>query len=66
VEEDMALADKLITATPLHASPAEHQACPDEGIQHGFDISWMNPNLHGNLTGWKQYRKMLPSEFVAG
>jgi len=66
VEEDMALAEKLIVATPLHASPAEHQATPDRGIQHGLEISWMNPQLHGNLTGWIQFRKMLPSEFVQG
>lgn len=29
VEEDLALAEKLIVAAPLHASPAEHQATPD-------------------------------------
>jgi len=75
IMEDMALADKLIVATPLHASPAEHQATPDEWHDMGVasyggppssDGAWSSPLLHGNLTGWKQYRKLLPNEFVEG
>lgn len=81
VEEDMALAHKLVVATPLHASPAEHQATPDMPIiieeeQHldeegstkylGVRDAWEKPHLHGNLTGWIQYRKTLPNEFVEG
>jgi hypothetical protein len=46
VEEDIALHDKLVVAKPLHASPAEHQACPTYG-------------RHRNLNGWLQYRTFL-------
>lgn len=66
VEEDVDLHNKLVVAVPLHASPAEHQATPDEGIQSGFKIQWLHPQDHGNFVGWRQYRKMLPGEFVAG
>ena len=81
VEEDMELAHKLVVATPLHASPAEHQATPDDQMtveiekhldnerasEHlGVEDVWQNPQLHGNLKGWKQHRKLLPNEFVAG
>lgn len=76
VEEDLALFDRLVGAQPLHASPAEHQATPDEpAIQevyggHGTVVEvpagFVRPDLHGNLRGWIQYRKMLPGEFVAG
>lgn len=74
LEEDLALYDKLVDAQPIHASPAEHQATPDtvnrEGTSHtlkdylqdgGFD----NKHLHGNFTGWIQYRKTIPGEAVA-
>lgn len=30
VEEDLALYEKLVVSQPLHASPAEHQATPDQ------------------------------------
>jgi hypothetical protein len=64
--EDIELHNKLVVAEPLHASPAEHVATPDrwlEGEKHGY---WEHEDLHGNLVGWQQYRKLLPSEFVAG
>lgn len=61
--EDIELHNKLVVATPLHASPAEHQASPDGKDEDG---NWLSPELHGNLTGFLQYRKMLPGEFVAG
>lgn len=62
VEEDMALYEKLVGSKPIHASPAEHQGTPDEGVQHGFDVTWMKPHLHGNLKGWIQHRKILELE----
>jgi thymidylate synthase ThyX len=64
IEEDMALYDRLVGSVPLHASPVEHQATPDEGIQHGMEITWMNQKEHGNFDGWRQYRKMLESKFI--
>jgi thymidylate synthase ThyX len=66
IEEDAQLYDRLLASQPLHASPAEHQATPDEGIQHGFKINWMRPELHGNFNGWIQYRKTLPGEYIPG
>jgi hypothetical protein len=66
LEEDIELHNKLVIQEPLHASPAEHVATPDrwlEGEKHGY---WENEELHGNFTGWQQYRKMLPREFVPG
>lgn len=64
ISEDLALYDKLISSVPLHASPAEHQATPDEWlINHNFGMgAWFKPELHGNLQGWVQYRKTLPGE----
>jgi hypothetical protein len=71
VDEDLALFERLLGSQPLHASPAEHQATPDEPL-YGFSINepqiagWENQYLHGNLNGWIQYRKTLEGEFVAG
>lgn len=62
MEEDLRLYEQLVGSTPLHASPAEHQAMPDEGVQHGFKVAWINENEHGNLRGWRQYRKMLEKQ----
>lgn len=56
VEEDIDLHDKLVVSVPLHASPAEHSATPDVLV----DNAWKEPHLHGNLVGWKQFRRMMP------
>lgn len=42
------------------------QAYLQDTTQVGFKQSWDNPELHGNLRGWIQYRKQLPNEFVPG
>jgi hypothetical protein len=84
VEEDLALYDRLVGSEPLHASPAEHQATPDDLTNIKLDMyvpseedmaqrkmsmsmtaNWANPAEHGNLVGWRQYRKMLPNESVS-
>ena len=76
IEEDLKLYDRLLGAQPLHASPAEHQATPDEhkgfwDVVDGNDGSregtsgWQHQSQHGNLVGWRQYRKMLPGEAIA-
>lgn len=66
MEEDLKLYDRLIDSIPLHASPAEHQATPDEENYSqgagGGDNEWRRPHLHGNLCGWIQYRKTLLGE----
>jgi thymidylate synthase ThyX len=75
VDRALLIYDKLVTSRPLHASPCEHQATPDEwrsyamkreevdaGTQYG---EWVHRSEHGNLLGWRQARKMLPGEAVA-
>jgi hypothetical protein len=59
-EAEMTRYKKLMGASPVHASPAEHQATPDT-----YDrLEWGNPELHGNLHGWVQYRKTVPGEVI--
>lgn len=68
VDEDLILYAKLLGSAPLHASPAEHQATPDTksySVEYDDD-AWDNEFLHGNFTGWIQYRKTLPFENVPG
>jgi hypothetical protein len=54
----VALYGRLVGSVPLHASPCEHQASPDERL----GIRWRHPGLHGNLQGYCQHRKALPNE----
>ena len=54
---------RLVVDTPVHASPAEHQATPDEPGRFS-DRPYKNPHLHGNLRGWIQHRKLLANEAV--
>ena len=64
-DADVALYDRLVGSVPLHASPAEHQATPDEQVwdDYGMPI-WEKPWLHGNFEGWRQYRKTLAGECI--
>jgi thymidylate synthase ThyX len=65
VEEDLKLYERLVGSHPMHASPAEHQATPDE-IDGPVELfEWHNKQQHGKLTGWRCYRKMLPGEVCA-
>ena len=64
IEDDLKLYDRLVGATPLHASPAEHQATPDLTGDLPTPFSWQKPWLHGNFIGWIQYRKTLHNETV--
>lgn len=61
IGEEMAVFDKLMASDRLHASPTEHQATPDHFITRVVDgvagEYWATPQEHGNLVGWKQYRK---------
>jgi hypothetical protein len=71
VEEDIALYERLVSASPGHMSPAEHQATPDEWFDGGPDSSldphWFRPEQSGNFRpGWIQLRKTLPGEFIPG
>lgn len=57
IEQDVELYNRLLGSAPLHASPAEHQACAMNTF--GKDIP------SGNFFGWDQYRKTLPHENIA-
>lgn len=62
LERAIDLHDKLVSSTPLHASPCEHQARMDE---KDHEFGWPDARLGGNLgPGWAQYRKMLPGECI--
>lgn len=64
-DAEMARYEKLVVSSPVHASPAEHQATPDHkgGNSENWN-GWSEPDLHGNFEGWVQYRKTLPGEAV--
>lgn len=54
LEEDLKLYDRLVGAAPIHASPAEHQACAEA-----------DPELRsGNFRGWTQYRQTLKDQNI--
>lgn len=63
IEEDLNLYQRLVGSNPIHASPLEHQATPDQRNVCG---NWWYPGQAGNLgLGWRQYRKTLTNESVA-
>lgn len=61
IAKDLELYERLVGSAPIHASPIEHQATPDEWIR--WADQWDKPELHGNFVGWKQYRKMVERDF---
>lgn len=64
IESDLVLCERLVGARPLHASPFEHQATPDSETVVGNGVHiWRNPELHGNFSGWIQYRKTIEDQF---
>lgn len=72
IEEDVKLFLDLLGKSPVHASPAEHQATPDEvetisvhDRRPALPFVWKNPSQHGNLDGWRQHRKMIAGESQA-
>lgn len=67
VEKDLELYQRLAGAQPIHASPLEHQATPDlyDPRDRDFYQGWANPEEHGNLTGWRQFRKMAQGEYIS-
>lgn len=59
IERELERYDLLVGSSPLHASPAEHQATPRR------PGDYKTPAGGGNLgRGWIQYRKTLPGEYV--
>lgn len=53
--EDISLAERLIAARPLHASPLEHVATP-----------YVGSVLRGNFRGWRQFRHQIQNESIPG
>jgi thymidylate synthase ThyX len=67
IEEDLNLFNRLVGGPVLHASPCEHQCTPDQwyDLVHMGASNWGHPELHGNLHGWVQHRKLLSGEAIA-
>lgn len=69
IEKDLELYERLAGSQPIHASPLEHQATPD-ATSMAYEpcgkpyMDWANPQLHGNLTGWQQFRKFHDHEYI--
>lgn len=61
IERELERFQQLIGNDAVHASPLEHQATPDRVSEYG---DWENGELHGNLPGWVQFRKMIPNEAI--
>ena len=68
IEAELERYERLVSAELIHASPTEHQATPDERVAVVRDdveeLMWNHPHEHGNLRGWRQFRKMIPNEYV--
>lgn len=68
ISKDTGLHDKLVASVPIHASPAEHQATPDTvkpANDNSNTVVWENPEKHGNLRGFIQYRKVVEERMAA-
>lgn len=64
IEAELDRYNLLVTDERVHASPLEHQASPDNF--NAANGKWDHSQYHGNLTGWLQYRKMIPNECYHG
>lgn len=74
ISKELARYDHLVTDERVHASPLEHQAKPDTKIEFSTEFEdgsdevgsrWTHPELHGNLNGYIQARKLVPNEVYA-
>lgn len=80
IKGDLETYGKLVESAPVHASPCEHQATPDEMVfapmvdtrivtagdnRVGFVRQWASWRLHGNLTGYIQYRNTIEGHYLA-
>ena len=68
-ERELERYNMLVNSDRVHASPTEHQATPDilSPLPRGRSgFSWHHPELHGNLKGWIQARKLIPNEVHHG
>ena len=61
IEKELERYELLVGSVPGHFSPTEHQGTPDSVAfrkTKGEPI-YTSPELHGNLKGWCQYRKLI-------
>lgn len=61
IDRAQAVYARLISSDPMHASPAEHVACVDDGLYNPLQdrTVFSHPEQHGNFTGFRQLRHML-------
>jgi hypothetical protein len=62
IQKELDRFDFLMGGELKHVSPCNHQATPDK--RFGPYNWYLEPNLHGNFYGWKQFRKMIPNNTV--
>lgn len=74
VEKDLDTFSKLVDSKPVHASPCEHQATPDEQVKatvtaegrfSRLEQIWIHEGLHGNLTGYICHRNQIAGHYKA-
>ena len=74
VEKDLDTYAKLVESKPVHASPCEHQATPDEQLEATVTVEgrfsrlmkiWVLESLHGNLTGYICHRNQITGHYKA-
>lgn len=66
IDKALKIYDKLVSCTPVHASPFEHQASPmsdqpslnDAGVTH-LSRNPIKSFWSGNFRGWVQYRQLI-------
>jgi hypothetical protein len=63
IEKELKRYNLLMVSKPVHASPAEHIATPDELVNPAVE-EWKFGHEHGNFYGWRQFRKMIPSNTI--
>lgn len=63
-EKELERFDLLVGNDAVHASPLEHQCSPDYVDNSGLKPRYLNPDKHGSLTGFIQFRKTVPNEAI--
>lgn len=64
IEKELERYQSLVENQPVHASPVEHQATPDDWLtkaNFGQGL-WAMPEHHRNFRGWRQFRALLDNE----
>lgn len=64
-EKELKRYELLMVSRPVHASPAEHVATPDDIVEKTsgdgeWYYDWGYQHEWGNFYGWRQFRKQIP------